>query len=62
VRSVLAFMSTQANTSSQISHDPWLLAARNAKLLGFTYSGGKMLLAKHIQSFMPLYLASGLSF
>jgi len=41
------------NTSSQICSDPWLLAARNAKLLGFTYSGGKLTLAKYIQPHVP---------
>ena len=46
-------MKEQANTSPQTSLDPWLLAARNASLQGFTYSGGKMKLAKHILPFMP---------
>src|SRR5579864_8016382 len=47
-------MNKEANTSSECCYyDPWLLAARHAKLLGFTYSGGKLLLATYIQSFMP---------
>src|ERR1700688_2659113 len=41
------------NTSQHIYYDPWLLAARNASLLGFTYSGAKNRLAKHIQPHMP---------
>lgn len=44
-------MFKEASTSQQSYYDPWLLAARNAKLLGFTYSGGKMKLAKHILPF-----------
>ena len=46
-------MHTACNTSSQIFHDPWLLAARNASLLGFTYSGAKYRLAKYIVPHMP---------
>jgi hypothetical protein len=46
-------MRTEANTYQLSCDDPWLLAARNAKLLGFTYSGGKMKLAKYISPFMP---------
>jgi site-specific DNA-adenine methylase len=41
------------NASEQSHYDPWLLAARNAKLLGFPYPGGKTGLAKYIQQFMP---------
>ena len=44
----------RASSTYQFScNDPWLLAARNAALLGFTYSGGKLTLAKHIWPFMP---------
>jgi site-specific DNA-adenine methylase len=46
-------MNTEANTLPQTYSDPWLLAARNAKVLGFTYSGGKMKLAKYISPFIP---------
>ena len=46
-------MPTATNTSQQRYTDPWLLAARNAKLLGFTYSGGKMKLADYIRPYMP---------
>ncbi len=43
-----------ATYTSQHSHpDPWLLAACNAKLLGFPYSGGKMQLVKYIKPHMP---------
>jgi len=45
---VLASMHREAITSPQFSYDPWLLAARNASLLGFTYSGAKNRLAKDI--------------
>jgi hypothetical protein len=45
-------MHKEASTSAQHYYDPWLLAARNASLLGFTYSGGKMTLAKHILPYM----------
>ena len=41
------------NTSQQPYYDPWLLAARNASLLGFTYSGAKNRLAKDILPHMP---------
>src|ERR1035438_5680299 len=46
-------MHTEANTYQLSCNDPWLLSARNAKLLGFTYSGGKMKLSKYISPFMP---------
>lgn len=46
-------MHEEANTLQHLYNDPWLLAARNAKLLGFTYSGGKMKLAHYIQPHMP---------
>lgn len=46
-------MYTATDTSQQPHYDPWLLAARNASLLGFTYSGAKNQLAKYIQPFMP---------
>jgi hypothetical protein len=32
-------MDKASNTSQHLYSDPWLLAARNASLLGFTYSG-----------------------
>jgi hypothetical protein len=41
-------MHTATNTSQHLSADHWLLAARNASLLGFTYSGAKNKLAKDI--------------
>jgi site-specific DNA-adenine methylase len=41
------------NTSQQPYYDPWLLAAHNASLLGFTYSGAKNRLAKDILPHMP---------
>jgi site-specific DNA-adenine methylase len=41
------------NTSPQPYCDPWLLAARNASLLGFTYAGAKNRLAKDILPHMP---------
>ena len=44
-------MFKEASTSQQPYYAPWLLAARNASLLGFTYSGGKMKLAKYILPF-----------
>jgi site-specific DNA-adenine methylase len=46
-------MREEANTSEQTYSDPWLLAARNEKLLGFTYSGGKLRLADYIRPYMP---------
>ena len=46
-------MHKEASTSPQFSYDPWLLAARNASLLGFTYSGAKNRLAKDILPHMP---------
>jgi site-specific DNA-adenine methylase len=46
-------MHREACTSPQFSYDPWLLAARNASLLGFTYSGAKNRLAKDILPHMP---------
>jgi hypothetical protein len=49
-------MRKEASTSLQRYYDPWLLAARNASPLGFTYSGGKMTLAKHI---LPYIYANG---
>jgi site-specific DNA-adenine methylase len=47
-------MITEANTLHQTHSDPWLLAARNARLLGFAYPGSKVQLAKLIQPYMPL--------
>jgi site-specific DNA-adenine methylase len=46
-------MRSEANTLQQPYYDPWLLAARNTKLLGFPYSGGKMQLVKYIKPHMP---------
>jgi hypothetical protein len=46
-------MYREAYTSPQFSYDPWLLAARNASRLGFTYSEPKNGLAKYIQPYMP---------
>ena len=46
-------MHEEANTSQQPYYDPWLLAARNASLLGFTYSGAKNRLAKDFLPHMP---------
>ncbi len=46
-------MHTATNALQPLYTDPWLLAARNAKLLGFTYSGGKMKLANDIRPYMP---------
>jgi site-specific DNA-adenine methylase len=46
-------MHKASNTSQHLSSDPWLLAARTASLLGFTYSGAKNRLAKHILPQMP---------
>ncbi len=46
-------MLEQASTLQQPYYDPWLREAHNAKLLGFTYSGGKMKLANYIRPFMP---------
>lgn len=46
-------MRTEANTSQHTYYDPWLLEARHAEPLGFTYSGGKMKLARYISTFMP---------
>jgi site-specific DNA-adenine methylase len=45
-------MRKEASTLQQPYYDPWLLTARNVSLLGFTYSGGKMTLAKHILPYM----------
>jgi site-specific DNA-adenine methylase len=46
-------MYREAYTSPQFSYDPWLLAARNASRLGFTYSGAKNGLAKYILPHIP---------
>jgi site-specific DNA-adenine methylase len=46
-------MNLATSTSPQTYLDPWLQAARNASLLGFTYSGGKNRLAKSILPYMP---------
>ena len=46
-------MHTEANTYQLSYNDPWLQAARNASLLGFTYPGAKNQLAKYILPHMP---------
>jgi len=46
-------MNEATNTLQHPYYDPWLLEARNESRLGFTYSGGKMALAKYIQPLMP---------
>src|SRR5580658_7975625 len=48
LRAGLSCMYIATNTSQQPLCDPRLLAARNASLLGFTYSGAKNRLAKYI--------------